>query len=961
MFISYRRDDAPSHAGRLYDALVEHFGEENVFMDVDNIEIGADFREAIESAVTSCDVLFAMIGPRWLTMVDSGGERRLDGSDDYVRLEIETALRRKVRVVPALLQGATMPRAEDLPATLEPLARRNAIEISDGPRWRQDVARLVGLLERMSGSEARPASGTRSPVVAKRAGGPARDLGEPRFDDLPRIALLERSEFIEALDESLAGVGLGSGRLVLISGEAGIGKSSLVRAFCDAHREHARVLWGACDALQTPRPLSPLIDIAATVEGSLLTSIHEGDKPHTVFLALIEELRAVTPTIAVLEDAHWADEATLDIIRLLARRAETMGALVVITYRDDGLDAAHPLRLAVGELGTARAIVQLRLPPLSRGAVAELAGSLGIDAEELYLKSDGNPFFVTEVLAGGGTEVPATVRDAVLARMSRLGAAAQDVLAAVAVVPPHCEMWLLDEVVPDEVAHVDACLAAGILRGEGRMVSFRHELARLAVEQSIGPHRRVLLHRRVLAALAHPPEGTPDPAQLAHHADAAGDAGAALQHATAAGTQAAAQGAHREAAAQYARALRYAGSMAPAELAGLLGRRATECYLTNQIDEAVAAQERAVECYRALGDRRGEAAALCALSSILWCPGRIAESERAGRDALDALAGLEPGRELALAYANLGALAWWEDADSAVAWAARAADLAERLGEKEILFEARMQIEALRYARGAHEGRLHLESALEEATRMGLEIAVSDILGWLSWAALQQRDYANFDRYVETGLAYAGEHDHERRQRYLHTYRALAALDRARWREAADAAGLAMGDEGPSIVPTLVALVVVALVRARQGDPGSSELLDRAAVLAERQGQLHALAPVATARAEIAWLEGRHDAVIPATATALERAVRERAWPAVGALARWRWRAGAREQIPGVSGPDAATLGGDWALAARLWSELGCPYEAALALGDADDEDARVRGLAQLELLGARPAVPVVR
>jgi AAA ATPase-like protein/TIR domain-containing protein len=959
MFISYRRDDAPSHAGRLYDALAEHFGEDNVFMDVDNIEIGADFKDAIESAVTSCDVLFAMIGPRWLTVADSRGGRRLDGADDFVRLE--TALQRNVRVVPALLQGATMPRAEDLPATLEPLARRNAIEISDGPRWRQDVARLVGLLERMSGSDAMPAPGAREPVIAERAGGAEHHPEDPRFDDLAPVQLLERSEFVEALDESLASVGLGSGRLVLVSGEAGIGKSALVRTFCGAHREHARVLWGACDPLQTPRPLSPLIDIAATVEGSLLTSIRQGEKPHAVFLALIEELRAVTPTIAVLEDAHWADEATLDIIRLLARRAETTGALVVITYRDDGLDVAHPLRLAVGELGTAGGIVQLRLPPLSRGAVAELAGSLGIDAEELYVKSDGNPFFVTEVLAGGGTAVPATVRDAVLARMSRLGAAAQDVLAAVAVVPPHCEMWLLDEVVPDEVAHVDACLAAGILRGEGRTVSFRHELARLAVEQSLGPHRRVLLHRRVLAALAHPPEGAPDPAQLAHHADAAGDAGAALQHATAAGTQAASQGAHREAAAQYARAVRYAGSLPPVELAGLLERRAKECYLTNQIEEAVAAQERAVECYRELGDRRGEAAALCALSSILWCPGRIAESERAGRDALEALAGLEPGREHALVYANLAALAWWEDAETAAAWATRAVDLAERLGETEILFDARTQLDGMSYGAGAGEGRLRLERALEEATQLGLEIAVSSIWGWLSWAALQQRDYANFDRYLEAGLTYAGDHDHEMRERYLQTYRALAALDRARWNEAADAAGLALRDQGPSIVPPLLSLVVLALVRGRQGSAGASELLDRAAVLAEKQGQLHALAPVAAARAEIAWLEGRHDAVIAATDVALERAVRQRAWPAVGALSRWRWRAGAREHIPVISGPDAATVAGDWALAARLWAELGCPYDAALALGDADDEDARRRGLAQLELIGARPAVPVAR
>ena len=286
------------------------------------------------------------------------------------------------------------------------------------------------------------------------------------------------------------------------------------------------MLWGACDALGDAAAARP-----ADRHGGDRWRVHsrlpcrEGEKPHAVFLALVEELRAVQPTIAVIEDVHWADEATLDVIRLLARRAETLGALVVITYRESELEASHPVRLAVGELGTAPGVSQLRLPPLSRDAVEELARPHGVDAEELYVKTAGNPFFVTEVLAGGGTAVPPTVRDAVLGRMSRLGDAAQGVLEAVAVVPPHVEMWVLDEVVPEEVVHLDACLAAGMLRGEGRTVSFRHELARLAVEQSIGPHRRVLLHRRVLEALRNPPEGAPtDPAQLAYHAEAAGNA-----------------------------------------------------------------------------------------------------------------------------------------------------------------------------------------------------------------------------------------------------------------------------------------------------------------------------------------------------------------------------------------------------------------------------------------------------
>ena len=197
-------------------------------------------------------------------------------------------------------------------------------------------------------------------------------------------------------------------------------------------------------------------------------------------------------------------------------------------------------------------------------------------------------------------------------------------------------------------------------------------------------------------------------------------------------------------------------------------------------------------------------------------------------------------------------------------------------------------------------------------------------------------------------------------QRYLNAYRARAALDRARWAEAAQAATFVLHDPGPSIVPALSSLVVIGLIHARRGDSGAWELLDRASALAERQGQLHALAEVAAARAEMAWLEGRREAVVPETDAALDLAVRQGARREVGELSRWRWRAGVRGRAPLVKGPDAATLAGDWEQAARLWVEFGCPYEAALALADADDDDALVRALAELQALGALAAAAIV-
>jgi DNA-binding CsgD family transcriptional regulator len=618
------------------------------------------------------------------------------------------------------------------------------------------------------------------------------------------------------------------------------------------------------------------------------------------------------------------------------------------------------VRLAVGELGTAPGVSQLRLPPLSRYAVEELARPHGVDAEELYVKTAGNPFFVTEVLAGGGTAVPPTVRDAVLGRMSRLGDAAQGALEAVSVVPPHVEMWVLDEVVPEEVVHLDACLATGMLRGEGRTVSFRHELARLAVEQSIGPHRRVLLHRRILEALRNPPDGAPtDPAQLAYHAEGAGNARAVLQHATTAGRRAALQGAHREAAAQYERALRFASGLDPSELADLLERHAHECYLTNRMDDAVASQERALACHRELGDRRRESMALCALSEMHWCPGSIAASERASRESVEVLEGLEPGPELARAYVQVATLS--HDADTTIEWATRARTLAEQLGEDEIALRARVEIDFTRYyLDGAPEHAAALEESRDIALASGSHLQAGQAWNCLGWGAMRHRNYAAVDRYVEGGLAYCAEHDLEIYERYLYTYRARAALDRARWDEAIEAAMVVVHERGPSIIPPQVAAVVAAVARLRQGEPGSSELLDRATAVAEQDGRLGMLSNVAAARAEEAWLEGRHEAIAGLTAPILERAAREGAPPDLGELYRWRWRAGLHDDAPEVTGPDAAMLAGDWEEAARFWSELGCPYEAALALGDADDDDALRRGLLELHRLGARPAAGIL-
>jgi DNA-binding CsgD family transcriptional regulator/tetratricopeptide (TPR) repeat protein len=771
--------------------------------------------------------------------------------------------------------------------------------------------------------------------------------------------LLERTRELSVLDEALGAAG-SHGRLVLVGGEAGVGKTALLRRFCDEHHHSARILSGTCDALFTPRPLGPLLDVAAITGGQLEEVVESGARPHEVAAALMRELGTRTLTILVLEDLHSADEATLDVVRLLARRVEAVPALVLASYRDDELDRTHPLRIVLGELATSQGVGRLKIAPLSQAAVAKLAEPLGVDAEELYRKTAGNPFFVTEALAAGQEEIPHTVRDAVLARAARLSAAAGTLLEAVAVVPPQAELWLLESLAGDAVDRLEECLSSGMLTSLPGGVAFRHELARLAVEGSLAPNRKLDLHRKALAALEDPPIGGPDLARVAHHAEAAGDAEAVLQFASAAGARAESAGASREAAAQYARALRFSEGLELKARGELLERRAYACYVIGELDEAIDAQHRALECHRELGDRRSEGDSLRSLSRLLRYVGRPEDAMEVGREAVAVLERLPPERELGMAYCNLSHLYMsLEDADGTIEWGTRALDVAQSFDDTEILVYALTNIGTIELLAG--EGAEKPERSLELARQTGLEEHAGRAFCALTWWSPRGRSYAAADRYLEPGLEYCTERGLDLWRLYLLAYRARSQLDRGHWDDAIDTAALVLRDPRSSPVTRVIALAVLGLVRARRGDPDVWAPLDEAWALAEPTGELQRIEPASAARAEAAWLEGRRDAVADTTNLALDLAVRRKAWWVAGELAYWRRRAGIQEQVPiEVPEPWAAELAGDWRRAAELWTELESPYEAALALADFDDEETVRRALDELHRLGAQPAAAII-
>jgi DNA-binding CsgD family transcriptional regulator/tetratricopeptide (TPR) repeat protein len=755
--------------------------------------------------------------------------------------------------------------------------------------------------------------------------------------------LLERTAELEALAAALAAVDESAcGKLALVRGEAGVGKTALVDAFCATHRSW-RVLRAASEPLHTPSPLGPFLEIADAVGGDLARIAEGGPKPYALTAALARVL-AAGPAVLVIEDIHWADEATLDVLRLLTRRLESVPTLVIVTYRDDELTRDHPLRAVLGEFG-ARAI-RVNVATLSPDAVASLASESGLDADALYRRTNGNPFFVTEALAAGGDGVPETVRDAVLARAARLGSDARQLLDAVAVVPPHVEHSLLDRLVPNADAALDECTAVGMLRAGDQRVGFRHELARIAIEDALLPGARRTLHRAVLAALLDGGDST-DPARLAHHAEESADTEAILRFAPEAAERAAAVGAHREAADQYARALRHGADVEPAQRGEWLVRRALSCYLTDQNAEALEALRLAVSVYHELGDEISEGYAWKLLAEYLWCPGYVDESRAAALHAIALLEPHGPSRELGRAYDQMAFLAdQGSRPEEAALWRGRLLEVSKATGDVEL-------------------GIISCPDGLKAAFATAVELGFIELAGGIQQSVaggpLWARRYEAADRSLRAGLAFHSDHGLELYRHYILSWLGICALEQGRWDEAVDWADQVIRTPRASISPRILALTTVGLVRARRGDPDPWSPLDEAYELAFGSGEPRRIAPPAAARAEAAWLEGRDSELAELTDDVYALAQARRDGGIVGALGVWRSRAGLPvELVDGVGEHHALEIRGEFAAAAMLWAETGCPYEAALALAATGEEGSQRDALDELHRLGAQGAVAAV-
>ncbi len=787
---------------------------------------------------------------------------------------------------------------------------------------------------------------------------------------MPTETLLEREDELASLVRTArAVVRTGRGCVVVIAGEAGSGKSSLVRAFLDRLDDGVAVAVGGCDDLLAPRSLGPIRDLEHALP-DLAVALAAGNQPEDIFPALLRFLGA-RPTVLVLEDVHWADDATLDAIRYLSRRITGVAAILVLTLREEEADATHPIRRILGSLGSS-STRRVELGPLSVDAVRRLSGVDDSEAIEIHRVTRGNPFFVTEVLAGGGDGVPATVRDAVLARVGRLPASARRLAERLAVVPTRAERWLAEALAGDEPSAVVQAERSGVISGGPEYVGFRHELARRAVENSLTVGELVMANREVLDALLR--QRHLEPSRIVHHAARAVRADLLIEHGPVAAAEAERTGAHRQAAETLRLVLANADALDLATRARLLTQRAYSLYVGNEYEPARADIESAVSVAEACADPVVLAEALIVRSRIVFFAQGPATARRAALRAVELLEVVGDDTdtgpvnnarlaaaliELARTHSNLatvGIVA--QPSTDTVRYADRAIELCDRLDRDDLRAQALWYRGSGRLALGDPHGQEDIERSIAMAAdETRLETRVRSYVN-AAGSAYRCGRLADAHRFVATGLRLAADGEFAAGEYRLHLTSAAVSASAGAWDDAIAELQELVTSTGKAGVMALLARSLLARLLARRGEPEAAAVL--ADALADPIGyhDSYVAGPLAVAQVELGWLAGTLDAVPPRVREAIDLAVEAGHTVMLGEIAVYLRRAGHVVDVPATPpDPWAAALAGDWRGSAQAWHGLGERYEEAIEAALAGDERERARALDTLTDLGATATV----
>ena len=633
------------------------------------------------------------------------------------------------------------------------------------------------------------------------------------------MELLEREDALERLRACMTAAAGGVGRVVLVAGEAGIGKTSLMREAARA-LSPAPLWWGSCDALQVPNPLAPLHDIAHSSDAGFGRLLEGNAKPSVLFGEVIRELQALGPALVVIEDAHWADDSTLDFIRFVGRRIDRTQAVLAVTFRQDELPAAHPLRTVIGDL-PATLTTRIDLPRLSPEAVATLAHGALRSAAGVHAATGGNPFFVTELLRHGSAEVPQSVQDMVLARFARLAPKARSVVQLAAIVPGQVERWLVEEMLAPEAGDLESCIDSGLILvdGYGAWLRFRHELARVAIESAISPPVAEQLHARALETLVRHGTASTNAARLAHHATHARSREAVLAYVPAAAAGARDRGAHREAAAHYRTALEYMDGMSVDERVGLLEAYAVESQASHRLCAALEAREWIARLLDGADDVPRQAHNLSLLALNLVSSLRNEDADATSRRAIALLEAIPPRAGLAHAYRAEAQLRLLNrDCHESVAWGEKAIALAARLGDHKTLAAAYSTVGTALLFIDYDRGVASVERGIQLALAHGHGNIVASAYCKLGSASGEIFHLRAAERQLQSAIRFSAQNGIDFYGNYALAWLGLCHLHLGRWDEAEVHATEALEAACEPSVARLAALCALGRLHVRRGD-----------------------------------------------------------------------------------------------------------------------------------------------
>src|SRR4051794_16695109 len=763
--------------------------------------------------------------------------------------------------------------------------------------------------------------------------------------------LVERDDALATLRRYLDEEAAAIGRLVLIRGEAGIGKTALLKAFVKDCPPEVDVFWGACDGVSTPQPYGPFEDMADAL-GPEFRRLLDGNASRGELGRWLLKWIALGPLrVLVVEDVQWADQATLDLLAWLARRIEALPVLLLVTHRD-GAGGEPSVARILGGVASLPVLHQMPLEPLSRVGVERLASASGIDAQELHRMTAGNPFYVHEVLDAGLSRIPISVRDAVRARVAQLDERGRRALQVAAILGIRAEPWLLAAVAGEDILGIDDCLHIGLLiKADG--IAFAHELTRMVVLEDVPVIQGIALHRRALTALEQ--AGVGDAARLAYHADGAAERAAVQRHAPAAGHRALAMGALHEAIAQFERALRFADALDDAARADLLEPLSRALYLISRVPEAYQTATEAAALRARDNDDLATAASLCFLAEVAWWAGHPSEALRAVREAITVAESIGECRELALAHATLGRL---EMLDGRIregrAHSARALELGRRIEDAEVTAIALGTIGSIELDLADERGWEDLGESARIGRESHLPYLVDRALYNLGVAAVDLRRYKPAQDYFQQ----MWEHSERSQIELCGIGTPLARIEfiLGDWDAAVARGHATLAAPRIRAWDRIVVLIVLFLIGLRRDELGWRARLDELRMfvggLESVAGRLEQM--ILAAEAEAAWVSDDLAPVMPSLRSAYSVACREGRRAAIGELGIWLWRVGELSDLDDRA-EEAYLLevAGRAREAAAEWARLSMPYEAALCLAGSSDAADVKQAHEELSRLGA--------